>query len=133
MTEINSSETLSSSHEIQIDFPELKQLPSLASAAEVARFLKCSKRHVLNECNAGRMAFILIAGRFLITPDSIKNYIQGRIQPCRKETKAPISNGSKKEMLGTSCGTAVDVATRNQRALEIASRLTRPLADTTSK
>jgi hypothetical protein len=90
VTEIDPSPEIRSSHENQIDIPELKNLPSLATASEVARFLKCSKRHVLNECHAGRMTFVLIAGRFLITPDSVENYIQERINSCRKEIEASI-------------------------------------------
>lgn len=50
------SESFTSTSEL--DFPELRQLPGLATAAQVAAILKCSKRHVLNECHAGHMAFV---------------------------------------------------------------------------
>lgn len=44
----------------RINFPELKELPSLATASQVACILKCSRRHVLNECHAGRIEFVNI-------------------------------------------------------------------------
>jgi len=77
-----------STQDMELDIPELRQLPGLATAAQVAALLKCSKRHILNECHAGRIAFVNIAGRFLITPHSVKNYIQGRIQPCNGHSKS---------------------------------------------
>ena len=52
----------------EISLPELRELPSLATASQIASILKCSRRHVLNECHAGRIEFVNIAGRFLITP-----------------------------------------------------------------
>ena len=121
------------SPEAAFDIPELRQLSGLATATQVASILKCSRRHVLNECSAGRLVAMRIAGKFLVTPHNLKNYIQERIISCQKETVEPISNGLMPAKAGTYFGTKVDVNARNQRALEIASKLSKSSASTSRK
>ena len=86
---------------------DLSRLPELASPAEVAEVLRCSKRYVQSLCADGRLGAKLIASRYLILRSAVDAFLaEADVVPCPSATQVPISNGVKIVKAGKSSGTS---------------------------
>lgn len=50
-------------------------MPELATPEEVAEVFRCSARYIKNECTAGRMGAAKVAGKYLITREDARAYL----------------------------------------------------------
>ena len=76
----------------------IADLPELATPAEVANVLRCSPRFIHEECRAGRFGTSLVAGRYLITPVDVREYLaERRVAPSHGAFSAPLAKGSTPE------------------------------------
>ena len=105
--------------------PRIEDLPDMATVADVAAVLRCSKSYVQAECKAGKIACRKIAGRFLIRPAAVLAYFEEQAVPCQSETEAPGSTGEQTGKSGKSDGSSEVENARNRRALKIAAKLKR--------
>lgn len=111
----------------------LGHLPMLATPAEVAAVLRCTKRHVQKECAYGRLSHIMVAGRFLITPDAVRKYLEDRTIECQKEIQGHILNGAPKGNVGKLSGSNVEKDAAVRRARQITLTLKQSLRTSSTR
>lgn len=92
----------------------IDQLPELALPEEVARLLRCSARYIKNECTAGRLSAALVAGKYLIERDAVREYLVR----CRKPTEDRTCIGATTATNGSFVGSNLDASTRKLLAQE---------------
>lgn len=83
---------------------KLADLPELATPAEVAQVLRCSKRTVQQLAARGGIRAMFVAGKYLIPPDAVREYLDGQVVKCQSAMPAPGSNGAKNGKPGKSSG-----------------------------
>lgn len=96
-------------------------LPELLTPAEVATRLRCSKRHVQDLCAAGEIEATMIAGRYLMTPAAVADYV--RKQTCPARTKARTFGSRAAADAGSSAGTTPGSDAPTRQARETVARL----------
>jgi hypothetical protein len=104
------------------DLPILSNLPDLATPAEVAQVLRCSARYVNGLCARAQLESNFVAGRYLITRESVKMFL-GATKICLKETPEPRLSGGRSAMYGKLSGTSVEDVAADRRVQETVSRL----------
>ena len=82
----------------------IDDLPDYATPAEVAEILRCGARYVQTECKRGRMGHLIIAARYVIKPDHVREYIAKRERSCLSEIGGLPYNGARKARTGKSSG-----------------------------
>ncbi|MBF0324233.1 MAG: helix-turn-helix domain-containing protein [Alphaproteobacteria bacterium] len=60
-------------------YRSIDDLPELATPEEVAEVFRCSSRYIKNECTAGRMGAAKVAGKYLITRQDARAYLDRAI------------------------------------------------------
>ncbi|HIJ61491.1 MAG TPA: helix-turn-helix domain-containing protein [Rhodospirillaceae bacterium] len=100
----------------------IAELPELATAAEIARVLRCTAKFVSQEMAAGRLRASKIAGRYLASQAAVRDYIQGN-QVCPDQMPARGSNGETTETNGKLSGTNEVSNAVKQQAREMVERL----------
>jgi hypothetical protein len=102
---------------------KLADLPDLATPLEVSRVLRCSPTFVQTECRRGRLSASLVAGRYLISPDAVRSYLQGNAISCQNETEGLTSTGARTGISGKSDGLIVAPSAHARRAQKTAQML----------
>jgi len=103
----------------------IKDLPDLATPAEVAEVLRATARWVQEQCRTKKIESSIVAGRYLIERGAVERYIESvRVGgPCRNETQAPVLSGAKTAGCGRSSGSSAARDAGGARALKIAAKL----------
>ena len=103
--------------------PTIDSLPDLAIPSEVAQVLRCSPAYVQNRCKTGEIEATYVAGRYLITPTAVREYLERQRVKCQEETKGPAFTGALTKTSGKFDGSSMVENARNQRALASAAKL----------
>lgn len=110
----------------------LDELPELATPSEVAAVLRCKSRWVLDQIKARKLRAVQIAGRYLVSPGAVREFIERCALECQEKTVAPISNGEKTDRSGKSSGSSAADSAALALAQEAVTKLISHSAATSS-
>lgn len=103
---------------------KIDDLSDLATPEDVAAILRCDAKWVRNQCRAGRLQAVKIAGRYLIEgPAAVRKFIE-ESRVCPNQTVAPSFNGARIERFGKSNGSNEDAKSVAAQVQQIVKSLT---------
>ena len=99
--------------------------PRLLTAKQLASALGIGERSVRTEREAGRLGYVMVAGRYMYPREVIEQFIQqNMVYPCPDQTRDRASSLSKSEAVSTtSVGPKMDAAASKARVAAITTRL----------
>jgi excisionase family DNA binding protein len=111
----------------------IAKLPDPAIPSQVAEALYCKPSYIQALCKSGEIRCSKVGKRYLISRRAVQQFVDSReVKKCQNDQRDPTSSGGGTMNAGQYDGLSAVESVKNQRALDLATKLKKPLSGSSS-